>query len=85
MRQEKQRSANYSAQNLNNNYQSMVDQSGIYAGSGGFNITAGDHTQLDGAVIASDASADKNHLSTKCRPATWSLEEQLNNIPQKYR
>ena len=59
-----QGSANYSAQNLNNNYQSVVDQSGIYAGSGGFNITVGEHTQLDGAVIASDASADKNHLST---------------------
>ncbi|ADO50554.1 VENN motif pre-toxin domain-containing protein [[Enterobacter] lignolyticus] len=57
-------SANASAEKLNNNYQSVKDQSGIYAGSGGFDITVGQHTQLDGAVLASEASADKNRLDT---------------------
>ncbi|EJA1703631.1 TPA: VENN motif pre-toxin domain-containing protein, partial [Escherichia coli] len=31
---------------------------------GGFDITVGNHTQLDGAVIASTATADKNSLDT---------------------
>ncbi|HGC8067100.1 TPA: VENN motif pre-toxin domain-containing protein, partial [Yersinia enterocolitica] len=31
---------------------------------GGFDITVGEHTQLDGAVIASTATADKNTLDT---------------------
>ncbi|EPM7030003.1 VENN motif pre-toxin domain-containing protein, partial [Escherichia coli] len=31
---------------------------------GGFDITVGKHTQLDGAVIASTATPDKNHLDT---------------------
>ncbi|HAX2081266.1 TPA: VENN motif pre-toxin domain-containing protein, partial [Escherichia coli] len=34
------------------------------AGDGGFDITVGKHTQLDGAVIASTATPDKNHLDT---------------------
>ncbi|HDJ9232461.1 TPA: VENN motif pre-toxin domain-containing protein, partial [Escherichia coli] len=33
-------------------------------GDGGFDITVGNHTQLDGAVIASTATADKNSLDT---------------------
>ncbi len=35
------------------------------AGDGGFDINVGNHTQLDGGVIASTASADKNSLSTQ--------------------
>ncbi|HEY3589483.1 MAG TPA: hemagglutinin repeat-containing protein, partial [Buttiauxella sp.] len=46
------------------NYDSVVEQSGIYAGQGGFNIFTGNHTQLNGAVIASTATADKNSLDT---------------------
>ncbi|HDJ9983016.1 TPA: VENN motif pre-toxin domain-containing protein, partial [Escherichia coli] len=34
------------------------------SGDGGFDITVGNHTQLDGAVIASTATADKNSLDT---------------------
>ncbi|MCS4270619.1 MULTISPECIES: hemagglutinin repeat-containing protein [Raoultella] len=49
---------------MNSNFNSVTDQSGIYAGKGGFDITVGNHTQLDGAVIASDATADKNRLDT---------------------
>ncbi|MDA5474357.1 hemagglutinin repeat-containing protein [Yersinia kristensenii] len=49
---------------LHSNYDSVQEQSGIFAGSGGFDITVGEHTQLDGAVIASTATADKNTLDT---------------------
>ncbi|HGE4778007.1 TPA: VENN motif pre-toxin domain-containing protein, partial [Escherichia coli] len=34
------------------------------AGRGGFDVTTGQHTQLNGAVIASTATADKNRLDT---------------------
>ncbi|EFA9482394.1 TPA: VENN motif pre-toxin domain-containing protein, partial [Escherichia coli] len=36
----------------------------MFSGDGGFDITVGNHTQLDGAVIASTATADKNSLDT---------------------
>ncbi|WP_044863082.1 VENN motif pre-toxin domain-containing protein, partial [Escherichia coli] len=35
-----------------------------FAGRGGFDVTTGQHTQLNGAVIASTATADKNRLDT---------------------
>ncbi|MDA5550401.1 hemagglutinin repeat-containing protein, partial [Yersinia massiliensis] len=38
---------------LHSNYDSVQEQTGIFAGKGGFDITVGEHTQLDGAVIAS--------------------------------
>ncbi len=47
------------------NYDSVTEQSGLYAGSGGFDIYVGKHTQLDGAVIASDAETPINILSTE--------------------
>ncbi|EEQ2361878.1 VENN motif pre-toxin domain-containing protein, partial [Escherichia coli] len=43
---------------------SVAEQTGMFAGDGGFDITVGRHTQLDGAVIASTATPDKNHLDT---------------------
>jgi len=46
-------------------YKAVTEQSGIYAGKGGYDITVGDTTRLQGAVIASDATADKNRLSTE--------------------
>ena len=49
---------------MDSDYSSVVEQSGIFAGDGGFDITAGGHTQLDGAVIASTGPADKNRLDT---------------------
>jgi len=42
----------------------VLEQSGIYAGEGGFDVTVGNHTQLNGAVIASQADASKNRLET---------------------
>ncbi|WP_308420888.1 hemagglutinin repeat-containing protein, partial [Hafnia psychrotolerans] len=56
--------ANLSQQILKNNYASVNEQSGINAGDGGYHIIVKDHTQLDGAVIASQAPADKNTLET---------------------
>ncbi|EDT41041.1 hemagglutinin repeat-containing protein [Burkholderia ambifaria] len=58
-------SASVSQQNIKADYQSVNQQSGIYAGNGGFNVNVGNHTQLDGGVIASTASSDKNSLSTQ--------------------
>jgi filamentous hemagglutinin len=49
---------------LHSNYDSVQEQTGIYAGQGGFDITVGHHTQLDGAVIASQAEKSKNSLDT---------------------
>ncbi|EPW7856739.1 VENN motif pre-toxin domain-containing protein, partial [Escherichia coli] len=43
---------------------SVQEQTGIFAGRGGFDVTTGQHTQLNGAVIASTATADKNRLDT---------------------
>ncbi|BBW24134.1 TPA: hemagglutinin repeat-containing protein [Enterobacter kobei] len=57
-------SVNYSRDSMNSDYASVKEQSGIFAGSGGFDITVGGHTQLDGAVIASTATADNNRLDT---------------------
>ncbi|MEN4791957.1 VENN motif pre-toxin domain-containing protein [Pantoea agglomerans] len=49
---------------LHSNWQSVAEQTGIFAGKGGFDVTAGEHTQLNGAVISSTATADKNRLDT---------------------
>ncbi|WP_248800390.1 hemagglutinin repeat-containing protein [Pseudomonas sp. MWU13-2105] len=49
---------------LNSDYKAVKDQSGLFAGNGGYNINVGNNTTLQGAVIASDASADKNLLIT---------------------
>ncbi|MGG4665494.1 VENN motif pre-toxin domain-containing protein [Providencia vermicola] len=49
---------------MHSDYQSVDKQTGIHAGKGGFDITVGNHTQLDGAVIGSTAEADKNKLDT---------------------
>ncbi|RKR54241.1 filamentous hemagglutinin [Yokenella regensburgei] len=49
---------------MKSRFDSVAEQSGLFAGNGGFDITVGNHTQLDGAVIASTATADKNSLDT---------------------
>lgn len=49
---------------IKSNYDSVQEQSGIYAGKGGFDVTVGNHTQLNGAVIASTATDDKNRMDT---------------------
>ncbi|MES3466510.1 hemagglutinin repeat-containing protein [Citrobacter europaeus] len=57
-------SLNASRDRMKSDFDSVQEQSGIFAGDGGFDITVGKHTQLDGAVIASTGSADKNSLDT---------------------
>ncbi|MGY2041127.1 two-partner secretion domain-containing protein [Pseudomonas pergaminensis] len=57
-------SANLAAANMNSDYKGVTDQSGLYAGTGGYDINVGKSTTLQGAVIASEASADENRLST---------------------
>ncbi len=57
-------SVNLSRDKMHSNYDSVQEQTGIFAGRGGFDVTTGQHTQLNGAVIASTATADKNRLDT---------------------
>ncbi|MBI0104888.1 hemagglutinin repeat-containing protein, partial [Gilliamella sp. W8145] len=57
-------SANFAQDRMKSNYESVNEQSGIFAGSGGYDITVGEHTQLNGAVIASEADRSKNRLDT---------------------
>ncbi|WP_163922564.1 hemagglutinin repeat-containing protein [Raoultella planticola] len=57
-------SVNLSKDKMHSNYDSVVEQTGIFAGKGGYDITVGEHTQLNGAVIGSTATADKNRLDT---------------------
>ncbi|WP_286787169.1 hemagglutinin repeat-containing protein [Leclercia sp. UBA1284] len=57
-------SVNVSRDKMHSNYDSVVEQTGIFAGKGGYDVTVGEHTQLNGAVIGSTATADKNRLDT---------------------
>ena len=55
---------NVSRDKMHSTWQSVAEQTGIFAGKGGFDVTVGEHTQLNGAVIASTATPDKNWLDT---------------------
>ena len=57
-------SLGFTMDKMDSTWASVNEQSGIYAGKGGYDITVGNHTQLDGAVIASEATPDKNSLDT---------------------
>lgn len=57
-------SVSLSRDKMHSNYDNVQEQTGIFAGRGGFDVTTGQHTQLNGAVIASTATADKNRLDT---------------------
>ncbi|VGP79493.1 16S rRNA endonuclease CdiA [Klebsiella variicola] len=57
-------SLNTSRDKMTSDWSSVQEQSGIFAGQGGFDVTVGSHTQLNGGVIASTGSADKNSLDT---------------------
>ena len=57
-------SVNASRDRMHSTWQSVEEQTGIFAGKGGFDVSVGKHTQLDGAVIGSTAAADKNRLET---------------------
>lgn len=57
-------SAEYSKGKMTSDYASVTEQAGLYAGTEGFNIITKGNTTLEGAVIDSKATADKNKLST---------------------
>ncbi|NWF14436.1 hemagglutinin repeat-containing protein [Pseudomonas reactans] len=57
-------SANLAASKMNSDYQAVTDQSGFFAGKGGYTIDVAKNTTLQGAVIASEAAADRNLLLT---------------------
>jgi filamentous hemagglutinin len=57
-------SINMSKDKMHSDYQSVQEQTGLLAGKGGFDITVGEHTQLNGAVIGSTADASLNRLET---------------------
>ena len=48
---------------IDSKYNSVIHQSGLYAGSTGFNISVGNTTTLEGALLAS--CTDRNTLKTK--------------------
>ena len=49
--------------NIDSDYKSVTDQSGIYAGDEGFDIYVEDNTDLKGGIISGD-NTDENKLST---------------------
>ncbi|OCL25087.1 hemagglutinin repeat-containing protein, partial [Gilliamella sp. wkB171] len=54
-----------STSKMDSNWKSVTDQSGIFAGKGGYDIKVGNNTDLKGAVIASEAEdTGKNKLDT---------------------
>ncbi|WP_231942975.1 hemagglutinin repeat-containing protein [Kosakonia sacchari] len=55
---------NFSQDKMHSTFDSVAQQSGIFAGKGGFDVTVGNHTQLNGGAIGSTATADKNSLDT---------------------
>ena len=57
-------SASWNKGNIDSHYRSARDQAGFFAGSKGFDIYVEKNTDLKGGVIASEASSDKNKLST---------------------
>ena len=49
---------------VDSKYNSVTDQSGIYAGKEGFDINVGENTDLKGGIISSEAEKEKNKIST---------------------
>ncbi|WWJ86537.1 hemagglutinin repeat-containing protein [Erwinia aphidicola] len=57
-------SVNLSRDKMHSSWRSVEEQTGIFAGKGGFDVAVGGHTQLNGAVIGSTADASQNKLDT---------------------
>lgn len=60
----KSKNASYSRGKTTSDYASVTEQAGIYAGDQGYDVDVNKDTQLKGAVIASTADANCNHLTT---------------------
>jgi len=50
-------SLSVSQDKLKSNFDSVKEQTGLFAGKDGYQISVGEHTQLDASVIGSTASA----------------------------
>ncbi|EMB4326046.1 VENN motif pre-toxin domain-containing protein [Pluralibacter gergoviae] len=57
-------SVSASRDRMNSNFDPVQEQSGLFAGNGGFDVNVGSHTQSNGGVFASTATPDKNRLET---------------------
>jgi hypothetical protein len=60
-------SASYGQSKIESDYASVTEQSGIFAGDGGYRINVREHTDLTGALVTSSQEAEdegKNSLST---------------------
>ncbi|CAK00874.1 hypothetical protein [Bartonella tribocorum] len=57
-------SASLNKDKSSSDYHSVVEQSGIKTGNGGFDITVAGATTMTGGIIDSSAPADKNKLTT---------------------
>ena len=55
---------------MESKYRSVQEQTGLFAGQGGYTVKVAGNTHLQGAVIASEADASKNLLDTGS--LTWS-------------
>lgn len=55
---------NASRQKIRSDFESVMEQTGVFAGKQGFDIRVGEHTQLNGAVLAGSDNESKNRLST---------------------
>lgn len=53
-------SAEYSQSRIKADHRSVTEQSGIYAGDGGFNVRVKEHTGLKGGLITSSEAAEQN-------------------------
>ncbi len=54
----------FSKGKVDSEYRSVVEQTGLYAGKGGYDIRVENNTDLRGAVIDSKADPEKNRIST---------------------
>ncbi|MFA9441878.1 hemagglutinin repeat-containing protein, partial [Uliginosibacterium sp. sgz301328] len=58
-------SGNYSEGNTTSTFASVNEQSGIFAGDGGYDIKVKGNTDLQGGAIVSTATPDKNYFETR--------------------
>ena len=70
---------NASRGSMRSDFDSVTSQSGIHAGSDGYEITVKENTNLKGGLIDSVANADKNHLTT----GTLTWEDMKNSADYK--
>ena len=57
-------SVNASELKADSDYRSVQEQSGLFAGEGGFDVQVAQNTRLEGAAIVSEAPKERNRLST---------------------